>query len=189
MKIILASKSQRRRSILSGLGLHFEVMPSNADESKIEDENPRELVKRLAKLKAMTIAKGLREHVIVIGADTIVYFEGNVIGKPTSPNNAKEILSKLSGKEHDVLTGICIINTKSGNVYTDVQRTRVKFRDLVERDIERCVEFKGTLTGCGAYVPETQPILIKSIEGSYTNINGIPTEKLIPMLRENGIDI
>jgi septum formation protein len=189
MKVILASKSPRRRKLLRELGVTFKVMPSHADESVIAEENPIELVRKLAILKAGTVAKGMREHAIVIGVDTEVVIGGEILGKPKSKKEAREMLEKLSGKEHRVFTGICLINTKTGNVFSDVQKTKVRFRDLIKPEIDKVVSDADVLDWAGAYKIQDHHWLPLSIEGSYSNVVGLPTEKLIPLLRENGVDI
>ncbi|RLI96254.1 MAG: septum formation protein Maf [Candidatus Aenigmatarchaeota archaeon] len=189
MKIILASRSPRRRRLLRDMGINFKVVPSDADESKVDSDVPRDMVRKLAMLKAATVANGMREHALVIGADTVVVIDNEIIGKPGGKRSAKETLSRLSGREHYVYTGICVINTKTGNVYTDVQKTKVQFRELSGREINRCLEMDHTLDGAGSYMIQDQPFLIKSIEGSFSNVVGLPMEKLVPILRENGADI
>ena len=189
MKIILASKSPRRRKLMKELRLNFQVMFSRADESKIDEENPRELARKIAMLKAATVAKKFeKEPALVIGADTLVVAGGEVLGKPKSKKEAREMLTRLSGREHFVYTGICVINTKNGNVFTDVQKTRIRLRELGEKELERYVS-TDNMDWAGAYAVQHQPSLIYSIDGSYTNVIGLPTEKLIPILRENGVDI
>lgn len=171
------------------LGLNFKVMHSNVDESVIQEENPIELVRKLAMLKAATVSKGMREHSLIIGADSEVVIDGQALGKPNSKKEAREMLERLSGKEHRVYTGICIINTQTGNVYSDVQKTKIRFRNLVSREIERIIEDKDVTDWAGAYKIQDHHWLFHSIDGSYTNVVGLPLEKLIPLLRENGVDI
>ena len=187
MKVILASRSPRRRRLLRELGLEFKVVPSEIDEGKVTDENPAERVRKLAMLKAATVAKGMREHVLVIGADTLVCIGNEVLGKPKTRGEAVGMLTRLSGREHMVLTGICLVNTKTGNVYTDVQKTKVRFRQLTQKEIDK--HAGEALDGAGAYFVQEQPALVCSIDGSYTNVVGLPVERLIPLLRENGVDI
>jgi len=189
MKIILASGSLRRKTLLNELGFDFKVVPSNANEDSIVEENPRELVRKLSMLKAAKVARGLKDYAIVIGSDTIVVVDNEMLGKPKSRKQAREMLSKLSGNEHFVFTGICLINTKTGNVYTDTERTKVRFRQLSPRDIKLYSNHESVLDWAGAYAIQHQFTLIQSIDGSLTNVIGFPTEKLIPLLRENGIDI
>lgn len=189
MRIILASKSPRRKALLEQLGLEFEIVPSTADEKAITENDPRELVKKLAGLKAESVAKTLRGENLVIGADTIVYFNGKIIGQPRDEDEARNMLRMLSGKTHEVFTGVCLINTKTGKKLLNSSRTLVTFRELSEKDIEKCLENRIILGGAGSYTPEIHGRIFEKIEGSYTNVVGLPTEKLIPMLRGQGVDV
>ena len=175
--------------MLRDLGLNFKVVPSNVDESKINEENPTDHVRKLAMLKAASVAKGMREHMLVIGADTVVSIDSEILGKPRGKKHAREMLQKLSGREHRVYTGICIINTETENVYADVQKTKVRFRELTQKEIDRNVSNDDVTDWAGAYKLQDQPWLVQSIEGSLTNVIGLPTEKFIPLMRENGVDI
>jgi septum formation protein len=189
MKLILASKSPRRRRLMRELGLNFKVMHSNVDESVIQEDNPIDLVKKLSMLKAATVSKGMREHAIIIGADSEVVIDGQALGKPNTKKAAREMLQRLSGKEHRVYTGICIINTQTGNVFSDISKTKVRFRGLNNKEIERIAADKDVTDWAGAYKIQDHHWLFHSIDGSYTNVVGLPLEKLIPLLRENGVDI
>ena len=190
MRVILASKSPRRKRLLNELGLNFKVVPSHADESVIEEENPAELARKLAMLKAASVARGMkREHAIVIGADTVVLLDNEILDKPANRKQAMGMLEKLSGREHKVYTGICVINTKTGNVYSDIQKARVRFRKLTAREISGYANSDSVMDWAGAYAIQSFPTIIGSIDGSLTNVIGLPVEKLIPLLRENGVDI
>jgi len=187
VKLILASESPRRKKLLEGLGLSFEVIPSKADEDSVRDSDPKKLVQRLAELKARAVASRLKEDALVIAADTVVLFDGRIFGKPKDADDARRMLRMLSGRTHEVYTGVCLIDRADGSVHRETQVTEVEFRELQPEDIEFCVNTPGTFTGAGAYVPETWPVLFKSINGSYTNVLGFPMEKVIPMLRKSGV--
>lgn len=189
MKLVLASKSPRRKMLLEQLGLQFDIIPSDVDEKGIMEENPEGFVKRLAELKAESVARKLDGENVVIGADTIVYFDGRVIGQPGSEEDAKNTLRMLSGKTHEVFTGVCVINTKNGERLSDVVKTRVTFRELSEKDIEKCLEHKVILGGAGSYTPELYSRIFEKLEGSFNSVVGLPTERLIPMLRSQGVDV
>ncbi len=189
MRIILASKSPRRKMLLEQLGLDFEIIPSHEDESRIQEENPEKLVKKLAELKASSVAKTLQGENLVIGSDTIVYLEGKIIGQPRDEEDARNMLRTLSGKTHEVFTGLCVINTRTQEKLSETERTLVTFRELSEKDIEECVKIKISLTGAGSYTPELYSRIFEKLEGSYNNVVGLPTEKLIPMLRSQGINV
>ncbi|MBM3304196.1 MAG: septum formation protein Maf [Candidatus Aenigmarchaeota archaeon] len=187
MKLVLASESPRRRKLLEQLGLSFEVIPSNIDEDSVKEGDPKKLVQRLAELKARAVASRLKEDALVIAADTVVLFDGRIFGKPKDADDARRILRMLSGRKHEVYTGVCMINTADESVHRNMQVTEVEFRELRPEDIEFCIRIPATFTGAGAYVPETWSVLFSGISGSYTNVLGLPMEKLIPMLRSHGI--
>jgi septum formation protein len=187
MKLILASRSPRRTHLLKELGLEHEVIVSHADEDSIQRDDVRELVMDLAKLKAEIVAKRVNGEAVIIGGDSLVVRDGDVIGKPKNREHAKEILMSLSGREHDVYTGLCVMNTQ-GKLIRDYAHSKVRFRKLEEHDIERFLDGE-SLDGAGGYTNKMHPTLFEGIVGSYTNIVGLPTEKLIPMLRDMGVKI
>jgi septum formation protein len=187
MDLVLASKSPRRKLLLEQLGLKFDVVPSGADESSIKESAPGELAMKVAKLKAMTVSEKLHQPAIVLGADTMVFFEGRPFGKPRDKEDARRMLKMLSGEEHRVFTGVCAVNNITHRMLADFQVTKVKFRQLDQRDIERCANHRLALECAGAYSPETSSILFESIDGSHTNVMGLPMEKAIPMLRKMGV--
>ncbi|MFQ5647860.1 MAG: Maf family protein [Candidatus Aenigmatarchaeota archaeon] len=194
MRLILASKSPRRKLMLEQLGLDFEVIVSNTDETMIDGERPKDLVKRLSRLKAEAVAKGCPDSV-VIGSDAVVYYNGRVIGKPRGSTDEEKIedarrtLRELSGKTHQVYSGVCVMNTRTGQVLTDYGVTNIRFRELSEKDVERAVANPLILGGAGSYVTDSWVRVFDSIEGSHTVVAGTPMEKLIPMLREAGVDV
>jgi len=175
-RLILASGSPRRAEILSAVGWEFEVQVSNADESLFDGETPREHVERLSKLKSETIAKQ-RENAFVLGADTIVLLDGEIIGKPKDIADARRMLRKLSGVWHEVLTGVSIAQNKNGTstFKTDTETTRVKFAELSDKEIDFLVHEGAPLDKAGAYAVQAQAALfIEKIEGDYWNVTGLP---------------
>ncbi len=189
MKIILASESPRRKKLLEQLGLGFDVIPSNSDEESIRENEPSTLVKKLAATKASSVAGMVGKGHLVIAADTEVVFGGKTIGKPKDREDAKAMLRMLSGKKHDVYTGVCTINTSTGRVMQGVEASVVNFRSLTDEEIEMYASMDITLGCAGAYAVQSEPSPVASVDGSYTNVVGLPTEKLIPMLRLNGVNI
>lgn len=189
MRIILASESPRRKALLESLGIEFEVMPSNADESSVSDGDPARLVQRLAELKAGIVAGVLGEGFVVIAADTVVVFNGKTVGKPKDRDDARRMLRMLSGKKHSVHTGVCVINTSTGKALKGAETSFVNFRSLAPEEIDAYASLDITLGCAGAYAIQVEPSPVASVEGSYTNVVGLPAEKLIPMLRENGVMI
>jgi septum formation protein len=194
-RVILASKSPRRMQLMEQLGVDFETVTSNADESSIKESDPSELVRKLAELKARAVAEKVGSGPVIVAGDSLTFMDGRVMGKPRGQTDeeakeaARRMLKEFSGRSHDVYSGLCVMNTGTGQVLTDVTRTVVTFRDLTEKDIEECVKEKRIYGGAGAYVPETWPRVFEKLEGSHTNVLGTPTEKLIPMLREAGVEI
>lgn len=194
-RVILASKSPRRMQLLEQLGVDFEIVASNADESSIQESEPAELVKKLAELKARAVAEKVGKGRVIVSGDSLTFLDGKVMGKPKAATGeeakgaAREMLRMFSGRSHDVYSGLCVLDTGTGKMLTDFTRTVVTFRDLTEKDIEECVKEKRIYGGAGAYVPETWARVFAKMDGSHTNVLGTPTEKLIPMLREAGVDV
>jgi septum formation protein len=185
MRIVLASKSPRRRLFLEMLGLDFEVMPSQVDERAVKESDPVRLARRLARLKAEDVAGRVDGDAVVIGADTLVSFQGRVIGKARSREDALRILRDYSGREHEQITGLCVINTRTGRVLEGHDITRGAVRELSDGDIEEYVETGEPLEGAGAYTPRFHTRFFERIDGSWTNVVGLPMEKLVPMLGES----
>lgn len=171
-KIILASGSPRRAEILSFVGWEFEKHTADIDESVLENETPENYVRRLAQEKASAIAAKFTD-IVVLGADTIVLLDGEIIGKPTDLNDARKMLGKLSGRWHEVLTGVALV--KNEKIEIDLQRTRVKFGEMSDAEIEFLVEKGEPLDKAGAYAVQAQAALfIERIEGDYWNVVGLP---------------
>jgi septum formation protein len=187
--IILASKSAGRRMLLEQLGLEFEVVPGTADESSVKEKNPANLVKKLAELKADSVAGRLRGSNIVIGADTIVYFDGRIIGQPKDYSDARKTLKELLGKTHQVYTGLCVM--AEGRKYTDYDVSSVTLRDAGEAEMEKYLKAGLHKGKAGSYNISDADFqgFVKKLEGSYSNVVGLPTEKLIPILRKLGVEI
>jgi septum formation protein len=184
MKVVLASKSPRRKWLMEMLGVEFEVIPSSVDERALREEDPVKLAKMLARLKAEDVAQRIGGDSLVIGADTLVWFEGNIIGKAGDEKNAVRILSGFSGKEHEQITGLCIIDTKTGRMWQDHEVTKARVRTLKKEDVERYASTGDPMEGAGGYTPRGHIMLFERIEGSWTNIIGLPMEKFIPLLGE-----
>ncbi len=171
-KMILASGSPRRSEILRAVGWEFEKIIPEVDESEIEAERPFDYVTRLAKTKARTIALG-RAGDLVLGADTIVVVDEEIVGKPADRDQARIMIERLSGRWHDVLTGVAVV--KGDYVQTGVQNTRVKFYPLSKSEIEYLVEFGDPLDKAGAYAVQAEAALfIERIDGDYWNVVGLP---------------
>jgi septum formation protein len=179
-EVVLASASVRRKSLLEGMGLKVKVIPADIDERNVGAGNPEELVRKLALSKAEYVASRLDEG-LVIGADTVVVLGNEVIGKPEDKVHASQILQKLSGTEHRVISGIAVCDVRSGVKLTDVDISSVKMRELSDEEVEEHSVLH--LDKAGGYaVQEDGDNFIERVEGSFYNVVGLPVEKLRNML-------
>ena len=185
LPLILASGSPRRKEILDLMGLSYTVDVSDADESFTG--SPEEMVLTLSGRKAQAVAKK-HDAAIVLAADTLVFGEG-VLGKPTSVDKAKEMLAALSDNWHSVYTGLTLINTKSGKIIQRADRTRVHFVKLSEEDIEAYIAVGESMDKAGGYAIQGMAgMFIDRIEGSHSNVIGLPMAMLRDMLIEMNAD-
>ena len=185
MRIILASSSPRRREILSQLGVQFDVIPSDYEE-KSENNDPYELVMLFAENKAKSVAECIKEKALIIGADTIVY-KDEVMGKPKSKAVAADMLKKLSGSTHSVITGISVIETPEMNIITEYEETIVRFKDIPGDEIDAYIQSGEPMDKAGAYaIQGLGSLLVRGIEGCYFNVVGLPVYKLSTMFEKLG---
>jgi septum formation protein len=185
-RLILASKSPRRYELLKQVGLDFEVIPSRAMEDIVQKESPKEHVIRLAEAKARDIASGYPDR-WVIAADTIVYINGSILGKPKSREEAMEMLHRLSGQEHWVLTGFSVFHLGEGKSDKETVQTAVKMKTLSPTEMEWYVQTGEPFDKAGGYaIQGIGSFMIESIRGSYTNVVGLPLCELIQMLNRLG---
>ena len=185
-KLILASGSPRRAEILAAVGWEFEKEAADVDETEFPGEKPDEYVRRLAKTKAETVAAN-HENAFVLGADTIVVIDNQIIGKPKDFDDARRMLKMLSGNWHEVLTGIALIKVSERNFETkvDMQRTRVKFAEMNDAEIEFLVEKGEPLDKAGAYAVQAQAALfIEEIAGDYWNVVGLPINLVYDLMKK-----
>ncbi len=182
MRIILATKSERRKELFKKICKEFEVIESNFDEDKVEEKEPV----RYAIFCAIGKAKDVGEKnpdAIVIGADTVVYLNGEIIGKPKNYEEAKEILKKISGTKHKVITGIAIYKKDENKLLTDYEISYVKFKELGEEEIEEYLKTGDFLDKAGAYgIQNIGDKFVETFEGDFDNIVGLPVEKLKRLL-------
>ncbi|MDE2844724.1 MAG: 23S rRNA (uracil(1939)-C(5))-methyltransferase RlmD, partial [Chloroflexota bacterium] len=184
--LILASGSPRRRELLTELGLKFEVRPSNAPEEQKEGETAEEMVERLSRDKAMVVASDLTEG-FVIGADSTVVLKGRSIGKPEDEADARRMLVELRGTEHQVTTGLTVINAADGRSLTDHMTAEIVMRDFSNTEMEQSIASGTPMDKAGAYAvqdTEFRPATVRS--GCYTNVVGLPLCRLMEMLEELG---
>jgi len=190
MKLILASASTRRAEILRAAQIPFETLPTNIDESRRPGESVEAMVLRLAEAKVRTgtarsNARG--ESAIVIGADTVVDLDGEALGKPGSALVAAEMLRKLSGKTHRVLTGLALARLPGGDTRVELETTQVRFVPLSEEEIARYVATDEPLDKAGAYaIQGAAGRFVERIDGCYFNVVGLPLARLYRMLKQMG---
>ena len=183
-KLILASASPRREQLLKQIGLDFEVMPSNFDESRVCTSNPTESAQQAAIEKAKAVAKKLSEG-IVIGADTIVVYAGEVMGKPKDQSDAVRMLKQLSGKKHEVITGVALVNARDNREYVWSEATLVWFKKLSDMEIKKYVESGQPMDKAGAYgIQGRAAAFVEKIDGCYFNVVGLPLASLLVKLNK-----
>jgi len=183
-KIILASRSKARLKLLRDLGLCVDVEFADIDESKKSGESVASHVKRLAVTKARKIAAG-KVKPVVIGVDTVIYFRGKVLGKPKDKKEAVRFLKMLSGKWHEVYSGVAFVDTKSGRVISKVVISRVKFANLSNDAIEWYVSTGEPTHAAGAYSIQGLGLLLtEKIDGCFSNIIGISTSLVLEVLKK-----
>jgi septum formation protein len=187
---ILASASPRRNEILDGLGLRFQIDPSGiAEPARRLRETPSNYAVRLARLKAGE-ASGRRRAGWILGADTIVVLGDSILGKPESRAEARNIIRQLSGRWHEVITGICLLDCARHHSRSTFGRTRVHFRRLSSREIEWYLKTGEYRDKAGAYgVQGYASLFIDRIEGCYFNIVGFPVSAFETLCRKSGIDL
>jgi septum formation protein len=187
--LILASGSPRRRLLLEGLGLKFEVVPPSNDENMELWDDPHRLVENLAQQKAREVSSKVKTSV-VLAADTIVVKDGEVMGKPHDRLEAIKMLQQLSGGKHQVITGVCLIDMASNKELVDSETTTVHFRTLSEPEITRYVDSGEPFDKAGGYgIQEKGALLVSGIEGCFYNVVGLPLAKLQTMFQRLGISL
>lgn len=192
-KLILASASPRRRELLEGIGLKFDILVSNEEEN-IDKKLPPELyVSEIALLKAAAVAKEItdRKNQIIISADTIVCLDNEIMTKPKDEEDAFNILKKLSGRTHCVYTGICVMRMSDAATATKSVKTEVVFKTLDDETIKKYIQTGECRDKAGAYgIQGKGSVLVKEIHGDYFNVVGLPITALADVLKDEfDIDI
>ena len=181
-RIILASASPRRAELLRKMGYRFDVVPPDVDERVRERADPAEEAVRLAIAKADEVAARV-EPAIIIAADTVVALGQQIIGKPRNRRHAKEMLRRLSGTRHHVITGLCVLDTRTGRRVADRVSTAVTMTPMTEAQIDEYVRSGEADGKAGAYaIQETADRYVEKVEGSFTNVVGLPIERLREIL-------
>ena len=187
MKIVLASQSPRRKELLGRMGLEFVTQASKIDESAFDGLEAWELVATLSREKAQWIARQLDGETLVIGADTVVVRDGAALGKPKDVEDAVAMLLSLSGRDHQVCTGVTVC--RGDRVLTQVEETQVTFRDLTEAEVRQYVSTGEPMDKAGAYgIQGLGGLLVEGIRGDYFNVVGLPVCRLGRMLARFGIE-
>ena len=190
MYVILASNSPRRRELLQKICPVFAVRSADADEGIGRSVPPGEAVKRLALRKAESVFKTARnagmattgEPLVVLGADTVVCLDGAILGKPKDEEDAARILRLLSGRTHEVYTGVCCMTERGARLCA--ARSEVIFRTLTDEEIAAYIATGSPMDKAGAYGIQDGYPLVERYEGRFTNVVGLPVERLTAMLRE-----
>ncbi|WP_100266562.1 Maf family protein [Mariprofundus ferrinatatus] len=181
MEVILASRSPRRLFLLQAAGLAVEVRPSHIDETALTGESVEDTVKRLCREKAL--ACKVDSDIPVIAADTLVAIHGEALGQPRDLTHAKQMLMKLSGHEHQVLTAVCV--RVGENIASDCIRTSVRFREISETEIETYLLHNEILDKAGSYaIQGGAASFIEAIEGPLDNVIGLPVATTLHMIAE-----
>jgi septum formation protein len=188
-RIILASRSPRRKALLQGLGLTFDICPAEVDERVKEGESPKAHTLRLASEKAEKAALARGEG-LIIGADTVVVIDRTILGKPENLKEAKKMLKRLSGRTHTVVTAFCVLDTLSGEKITKAVESRVRIKEMTDKEIDDYLETGEPFDKAGAYaIQGIGKFMVESVKGSYTNVVGLPTEVLEEVLKEFNVTV
>lgn len=185
--LVLASASPRRQELLGLVGISFEVLPSQIEETPLHQEEPASHVLRLAEEKARFVARQ-RPRSWVLGADTIVVIEGTILGKPAGEDEAQEMLRRLSGRTHTVFTGFCLLNEEKRTAMSRAVTSLVRFCQLADDEIAWYLQTPEPYDKAGAYAVQGKgAFFIREIHGSYTNVMGLPLCEVVDALKTLGI--
>ena len=177
-KIILASKSSRRKQLLSRILDDFKIINSNLDESKIKIDDPAKYCRNLSYLKAKTVSKNFKND-IIIGADTIVFLNNTILEKPKDYNEAFNMLKRLSGQTHTVFTGVTILSINNKVNINFSEKTNVTFYDISDNQIDWYIKNNNPYDKAGSYgIQDGSQLFVKAINGNYENVIGLPISKI-----------
>ena len=186
MNIILASASPRRRELLERMGLRFSVRTADHDETMDLSADPEAEVRRVSELKARAVEQLCEKEDLIIAADTIVVCQGKILGKPADEAEAYEMLRLLSGREHRVITGLCVL--KDGISYCHSEVTHLSFVELTDRQIRAYIATGEPMDKAGAYgIQGRASVFVPGIRGDYYNVMGLPVCALAQILEKCGI--
>jgi septum formation protein len=188
MKLILASKSEYRKHALNILGLKYSIIPSNLDESTIRHFDPRYRSKLLATKKAQAVGNN-HTNSIIIAADTFAVLNSRVLEKPKDLQDAKKMLKALSGKTHELISGIAVYNSKTKVMLSAVESSKVTFRKLTDFEINDYIKRYPVLKCAAAFESDGLLRFAEKVEGNYNFRAGLPVNRLIEFLRKNGVKV
>jgi len=185
-KIVLASTSPRRAELLKQIGVEFEAASGNVQERPHPDEAPADYITRLARAKVIAVA-GERETGLIIGADTVVVLDGQLLGKPNNEADAERMLRSLSGRWHAVMTGVALYDVATGQEVADFDKTLVRFARLSNQEIEWYVKTGEPMDKAGAYgIQGLGGLFVDEIAGNYYNVVGLPLPLVYRLARRLG---
>jgi septum formation protein len=183
-ELVLASSSPRRRYLLRLVGIRHTVMPPSVREEDHGDEVPERHVLRLSRLKAESVLDRVTSG-LVLGADTDVVLDGEILGKPGDAGEARDTLGRLSGRLHQVLTGITLVDASSGRQAQGFERTLVRIRTMTDREISAYVDTDEPMDKAGSYgIQGYGAAIVERVEGCYFNVVGLPLVRLLHLVRE-----
>lgn len=190
-RIVLASASPRRKMLLEHMKIPFEIIVSGYEEKGLElvkSNKPEEIAKSLSLYKARDVLPKVRDA-LVIGADTIVVYNGEILGKPVDERDAESMLKKLSGATHEVITALAIIDSRNGKELVDYEKTRVTMKELSDEEIRNYIATGEPMDKAGAYgIQGRAGAFVTGVGGCYNNVVGLPVNMLVKMLREFGVN-
>ena len=190
-KIILASASPRRKELLENAGVVFVVQPGSGEEI-ITKSAPDEIVEELSLMKAQFAAGEEAEGTLIIGSDTVVAYQGEILGKPSDEENAVRTLRKLQGNVHQVYTGVTVLERRKNEwiPYTFSECTNVEFYPVTEEEIQEYVSTGEPMDKAGSYAIQGKfNVYVKGIQGDYSNVVGLPVARLLYEMKQRGIDL
>lgn len=191
-QVILASGSPRRKELLEQIGVEFQIITSNKEEV-ITSTNPEEVVKELSTMKAEDVAEGVSGPALILGADTVVAYQGQILGKPKDKQDAIRMISSFAGDEHYVYTGVCMIRKEADGSMKKLsfaEGTKVTVYPMTEQEIKRYVDSGEPMDKAGAYaIQGLFAPYIKEISGDYYNIVGFPIAGIYQRLKAEGIEL
>lgn len=189
MRLVLASQSPRRKMLMEQLGLQFECKPAVIDETILFETDPVEVCTKIAIMKATQIAEQ-EPLAIVVAADTIVVLDRRILGKPRDKAEAAQMLSALSGREHQVITALCLFNTANKSIDSQAVISRVRFRNIEKKEILAYINSGEPWDKAGSYgIQGLGAVFVEHLEGCFYNVVGLPLYTLYLMLQKQGVHL